>query len=177
MFEKQPNARFYKNIFAHLDVSPIEQTKAKTGRPSEKVALFRSFVVMKWEKISQITELLDYLRNNLIIAHLCGFDIGRPLLSYRTFRRYIRNIKNSLLKLVMKGQVLELVEMKLIDGSFVGLDSTPNAATTKLNNPKSFIPNRFDKDNPPKSDSDCTLGVHTASNQHTDRNYEFYRDY
>jgi len=132
---------------------------------------------MKCEKISQITVLLDYLRNNLIIAHLCGFNITKPLPSYWTFRRYIRNLDNKVLKLIMKGQVTELVEMKLLDGSFPGLDSTPNIANTKLNNPKSFIPNKFDKDKPPKSDADCTLGVHTASNQHTDRNYEFYWGY
>lgn len=132
---------------------------------------------MKCEKLSQITELLDYLRNNLIIAHLCGFDITKALPSYWTFRRYIRNVANNILKEVMKTQVLELVEMKLVDGSFVGLDSTPNAANTKLNNPKSFIPNKFDKDNPPKSDTDCSLGVRTASNQHTDKNYEFYWGY
>ena len=177
LFENQPNARFYKNIFTHLDTSQIEATKAKTGRPSEKVALFRSCIVMKSEKISQITALLDYLRNNLIIAHLCGFDITQPLPSYWTFRRYIRNIDNNILKLVMKGQILELVKMKLVDGSFIGLDATPNIANTKLNNPKSFIPNKFDKANHPKSDKDCSLGVHTASNQHTDRNYEFYWGY
>ena len=141
------------------------------------MALFRSFIVMKCEKISQITTLLDYLRNNLIVAHLCGFDITRTLPSYWTFRRYIRNISNNVLKLIMKGQVLELVEMKLIDSSFIGLDATPNIANTKLNNPKSFIPNKFDKNNQPKSDKDCSLGVHTASNQHTDRNYEFYWGY
>jgi hypothetical protein len=77
----------------------------------------------------------------------------------------------------MKGQVTELVEMKLLDGSFPGLDSTPNMANTKQNNPKSFIPNKFDPDKQPKSDKDCSLGVHTASNQHTDRNYEFYWGY
>jgi len=173
----QPNARFYKNIFAHLDISPIELTKAKTGRPSEKVALFRSFIVMKCEKISQISVLLDYLRNNLIIAHLCGFNITEPLPSYWTFRRYIRNVANNILKEIMKTQVLELVEMKLLDGSFIGLDATPNAANTKLNNPKTFALNKFDPNNHPKSDADCTLGVRTASNQHTDRNYEFYWGY
>ena len=132
---------------------------------------------MKCEKISQISVLLDYLRNNLIIAYLCGFDITEPLPSYWTFRRYIRNVANNILKEIMKTQVLQLVEMKLIDGSFIGLDSTPSAANTKLNNPKSFIPNKFDKDNPPKSDTDCSLGVRTASNQYNDKNYEFYWGY
>jgi hypothetical protein len=160
-----------------LDVKPIEKTKAKEGRPSEKVALFRSFIVMKNEKITKVSELLDYLKNNLIIAYLCGFDITKPLPSYWTFRRYVRNIANNILKEIMKEQVLTLVEMKLLDGSFPGLDATPNIANTKQNNPKSFMPNKFDKANPPKSDKDCSLGVHTASNQHTDRNYEFYWGY
>jgi len=132
---------------------------------------------MKCEKISQITVLLDYLKNNLTVAQLCGFDITKQLPSYWTFRRYIRNLDNNLLKLVMKGQVTELVEMKLIDSSFIGLDSTPNIANTKHNNPKSFIPNKFGKNNHPKSDKDCSLGVCTASNQHMNRNYEFYWGY
>jgi len=132
---------------------------------------------MKNEKIAKVSELLDYMQNNLIVAHICGFDITKPLPSYWTFRRYVRNVANKVLKEIMKNQVLQLVEMKLIDGSFIGLDATPNAANTKLNNPKSFIPNKFDPKNQPKSDKDCTLGVHTASNQHTDRNYEFYWGY
>jgi len=147
------------------------------GRPSERVALFRSCVVMKGESISKASELLDYLKNNLIVARHCGFDISKPLPSYWTFNRYIRKLDNNLLKETMKGQVLELVEMKIIDASFPGLDSTPNMANTKQNNPKSFIPNKFDLNKQPKSDKDCSLGVHTASNQHTDRNYEFYWGY
>ena len=177
LLETQPDARFYENLFKYLDVSRIEASIPKMGRPSEKVALFRSCVVMKCESISKTSELLDYLKNNLIVAAHCGFDLNKPLPSYWTFNRYIRKLDNNLLKETMKGQVLELVEVKLIDGSFIGLDSTPNAANTKQNNPKSFLKNKFDPDNQPKADKDCTLGVHTASNQHNDKNYEFYWGY
>ena len=59
----------------------------------------------------------------------------------------------------------------------IGLDATPNAANTKQNNPKSFLKNKFDPNNQPRADKDCTLGVHTASNQHNDKNYEFYWGY
>jgi hypothetical protein len=121
--------------------------------------------------------LLDYLKNNLIVARHCGFDISNPLPSYWTFNRYIRKLDNNILKETMKGQVLELAEMKLIDRSFIGLDATPNAANTKQNNPKSFLKNKFDPNNQPRADKDCTLGVHTASNQHNDKNYEFYWGY
>lgn len=132
---------------------------------------------MKCEQFEQITDLVDYLSNNLIIAHFCGFDITKPLPSYWTFDRFVRNIDHGIVKQVMQSQVLKLVELGVIDPSFIGLDSTPNAANTKQNNPKSFSKNKFSKDRQPKADPDCRLGVHTASNQHNERNYEFYWGY
>ncbi|MCI8628732.1 MAG: transposase, partial [Firmicutes bacterium] len=42
-----------------------------------------------------ITDLVDYLNNNLIIAYYCGFNITKPLPSYWTFNRFIRNIDNN----------------------------------------------------------------------------------
>ena len=65
----------------------------------------------------------------------------------------------------------------MVDASFIGLDSTPVMANTKQNNPKSFAKSKFSKENHPKSDPDCALGVHSASNQHNDRRYEFYWGY
>ena len=44
-----------------------------------------------------ITDLVDYLNNNLLIAHYCGFDISAPLPSYWTFDRFLKiSIMNSL---------------------------------------------------------------------------------
>ena len=42
---------------------------------------------------------------------------------------------------------------------------------------KSFTKNKFSEENHPKSDPDCALGVHSASNQHNERRYEFYWGY
>jgi hypothetical protein len=152
-------------------------THAKTGRKSQKEALFCAFIVMKCEGFSQITDLLDYLNNNLLIAHYCGFDIMKPLPSYWTFDRFIRKLDNQILKNVMQSQVLKLAELGIIDTSFIGLDSTPVAANTAHNNPKSFRKDKFKKENQPRADKDCGLGVHTASNQHNEKNYEFYWGY
>ena len=132
---------------------------------------------MKCEGFSYITDLLDYLQNNLLIAYYCGFDIREPLPSYWTFDRFINNTDNQLLKNIMSSQVKKLEAMGIIDTSFIALDSTPVNANTKLNNPKSFAKNKFSKDNQPKSDYDCGLGVHTASNQHNERNFEYYWGY
>lgn len=132
---------------------------------------------MKCEGFSQITDLVDYLDNNRLIAHYCGFDITKELPSYWTYDRFIRNIDNELLQDVMHSQVLKLAELGIIDTSFIALDSTPVSANTKHNNPKSFENNKFSKDNHPKADKDCSLGVHTASNQHNEKNFEYYWGY
>jgi len=101
----------------------------------------------------------------------------KPLPSYWTFDRFINKLDNALLKKLMQSQVLKLSEMGIIDTSFIALDSTPISANTHQNNSKAFAKNKFSKDNHPKSDKDCGLGVHTASNQHNERKFEYYWGY
>ena len=178
MFTSAPKAKFYDALFLNLDLSDFPESTAKTGRKGySKKALICSFIVMKCECFSCITDLVDYLNNNLLIAHYCGFDIMQSLPSYWTFDRFIRTFDNELLKKLMQSQVLKLVERGIIDTSFIALDSTPICANTHQNNPKSFAKNKFAKSNQPKSDKDCGLGVHTASNQHNERNFEYYWGY
>ncbi len=178
LFTSTPKAQFYDKLFFNLDLSEFPESTAKTGRTGfSKRALLCAFIVMKCECFSCITDLVDYLNNNLIIAHYCGFNIMKSLPSYWTFDRFIRKLDNRLLKNLMQSQVLKLSEMGIIDTSFIALDSTPISANTRQNNPKSFAKNKFSKDNQPKSDKDCRLGVHTASNQHNERNFEYYWGY
>ena len=82
-----------------------------------------------------VSDLVDYLYNNLLIAHYCGFDISRPLPSYWTFDRFLKNFDNSLLSNIMISQVLLLADKGIVDTSFIGLDSTPISANTSKNNP------------------------------------------
>ena len=178
LFTSAPKALFYDRLFLNFDLSDFPESTARTGRNGfSKRALLRAFIVMKCECFSCITDLLDYLNNNLIIAHYCGFDIMKPLPSYWTFDRFINKLDNALLKKLMQSQVLKLSEMGIIDTSFIALDATPISANTRQNNPKSFVKNKFAKDNHPKSDKDCGLGVHTASNQHNERKFEYYWGY
>ena len=135
--------------------------------------MFCAFIVMKCESFSQVSDLHDYLSNDLLIAYYCGFDITQPLPSCSTFRRFIRTFDNQVLKDVMRLQVLQLAALGIIDTSFIGLDSTPIFANTRLNNPKSF----GKLESKPKSDKDCRLGVRMVSNQHSDKNYAFYHGY
>lgn len=96
----------------------------------------------------------------------------KPLPSYWTLERFIKNYENELSQLVMQAQVKKLFELGVLDSSFIALDSTPVAANTSQNNHKFFKKNKFNPENQPKSDKDCGLGVHTASNQHNEKNHE-----
>lgn len=64
-----------------------------------------AFIVMKCEGFSQITDLADYLDNNQLIAHYCGFDIMKPLPSYWTYDRLLKQLDNGELKNIMAQQV------------------------------------------------------------------------
>ena len=92
----------------------------------------------------------DYLNNNLLIAYYCGFDIVKKLPGYHAFERFIKNFDNTLLKKLMASQVKKLYDMGIVDASFIAIDSTPIAANTTQNNPKSFSKNKFDPQNHPK---------------------------
>ena len=175
LFTSQSSAKFYDELFCALD---IELPRAKTGRRGfPKEAMLNAFIVSACEGFGYVTDLWDYLNNNRIIAHYCGFDITRPLPSYWTFDRFLKKMQNGDLKAVMASLVKKLYDLGIVDASFIGLDSTPVMANTAQNNPKSFAKNKYSNENHPRSDPDCTLGVHSASNQLNERNYEFYWGY
>lgn len=162
----------------NLDLSFVPEHNCCLGRKSySNHSMICSFIIMKCEGFCQITDLVDFLNNNLIIAHYAGFDITKPLPSYWSFERFIKNFDISIFKDIMKNQVSFLEKKGIIDSSFIGLDSTPILANTCQNNPKSFSRSKFSKSNQPKSDLDCKLGVHSASNQFNEKNFDFYWGY
>jgi len=63
--------------------------------------------------------LADYLENNRPIGHYCNFNIMKPLPSYWTYDRFLKN--NGELKKVMAEQVKKLYELGIVDASSSGL--------------------------------------------------------
>lgn len=106
MFTSQSAAAFYDKLFSSLDFTLPRAATGRRGFPKE--AMVCAFIVMKCEGFSQITDLADYLDNNRIIAHYCGFDIMKPLPSYWTYDRFLRQLNNGALKEIMAAQVKKL---------------------------------------------------------------------
>lgn len=178
IFTSQPKQKFYSELFLSLNLDYLPLYNAKTGRKgASNHAYLCAFIVMKCEGFAQISDLYDYLTNNLIIASFCGFDIFKQLPSYASFTRFIRDFDNEILQALMQSAVLQAAELRLIDSSFIALDATPVKANVCNNNPKSFVHNKFAKDKQPKADKDCALGVQTASNRSDEQKYEFYWGY
>ena len=99
LFTSQPKAKFYDELFLNLDLSFIPVNNSKTGRKGySNHSMICAFIVMKCEGFAQISDLYDYLSNNLIIAHYCGFDIAKELPSYAKFTRFIREFDNDILQ-------------------------------------------------------------------------------
>ena len=68
---------------------------------------------MKCEGFAQITDLMDYLDNNRLIAHYCGFDIMKPLPSYWTYDRFLRQWTT--VRSIMARLVRKLYELGVVD--------------------------------------------------------------
>ncbi len=73
LFTSQPVAKFYDSLFLNLDLSFVPEFP-KTGRKGfSNHAMICSFIVMKCEGFSMITDLVDYLNFIevvLLVAHL-----------------------------------------------------------------------------------------------------------
>ena len=99
LFTSQRAAAFYDKLFSSLDFTLPRAVTGRRGFPKE--AMVCAFIVMKCEGFTQITDLMDYLDNNRLIAHYCGFNIMKPLPSYWTYDRCLRQLDNAGLKSAM----------------------------------------------------------------------------
>lgn len=98
LFTSQSAAKFYDKLFSSLDFTLPKAATGRRGFPKE--AMVCAFIVMKCEGFSQITDLMDYLDNNRLIAHYCGFNIMKPLPSYWTYERFLRQLDNGELRAI-----------------------------------------------------------------------------
>jgi hypothetical protein len=123
LFTSQSAAMFYDKLFSSLDFTLPRAATGRRGFPKE--AMVCAFIVMKCEGFAQITDLMDYLDNNRLIAHYCGFDIMKPLPSYWTYDRFLRQVDNSALKPIMAKLVRQLYELSLVYMRFFSLPGDP----------------------------------------------------
>ena len=184
LYTNNTTVNFYSKIFAEMNLSGIREfprksdkpTKYEGRRPFSRHNIYRAFAVMKTQRFRQVSQLLDFLENNIVVAMLCGFEGGR-IPGKDVFYDFLRDTPQSELDSVMIVNTQEMVNLGLVDYENLIVDSMPIFANTKLNNPKSFSKSRFNKNQTPAGDSNCKLGVHTASNDNSNKDFDYFWGY
>jgi len=184
LYTNNSTTTFYEKLFMELDLSGVEEFPRNSDKPTKHEGrkttsrhnLFRAFIVMKTQRFKSVSQLLDYLENNIAVALLCGFEFGK-IPGKDTFYDFLRCTPQSNFDTVMVANTLEMFDLGLVDFKNLIVDSMPIFANTKLNNPKSFAKNRFSRSKHVAADSTCKLGAHSASNDSNNKDVEFFWGY
>ena len=154
----------YESIFEHLDLSVIKEHLPKIGRkPFCRQAICRALIYKNLKAIKTLSELTFELSTNLGIAYILGFDKHSP--SRHRFEEFLHKTPNQLLQHIRKTQIRTLIDLDVINGRYLSIDSTPIVAWVKQNNPKVSVEGRFDKTKFPKGDPDARLGFMSMQNK------------
>ncbi|MGH8246093.1 MAG: hypothetical protein ACREUU_06650, partial [Gammaproteobacteria bacterium] len=98
-----------------------------------------------------------------------GFNPLASLPDERHFTRLLRHMPNSAVQFLLADSVrLILAELRaqhLPDVDCISLDTKHILAWVKENNPKAYVPDRFNKDKQPAGDPDCRLGCKRRHNR------------
>ena len=147
----------YESIFEHLHLSILKEQLPKTGRkPFCRQAILRALIYKNLKAIKTLSELAFELSTNLGIAYILGFDNQAP--SRHRFEEFLHKAPNELLQQIRRQQIKTLIELGVITGKYLSIDSTPVVAWVKQNNPKVFVEGKFDKTKLPQGDPDARLG-------------------
>jgi len=102
-------------------------------------------------------------------SHPLGFKPAASLPSQRQFNRRLRQMEQASLQWLLDQTVARLrreLEPFAPDfGEIISLDTKHILAFVKENNPKAYVPDRFNKTKQPPGDPDCKLGCKRRRNQ------------
>lgn len=168
------NQSFLFSIESLLDIHPLENFRVlfnnlndnhlnkiyTTGRkPFDRKAILRAIIFKNLKSIPTLSELCSALTDNPSAALRCGFDITKSTPSVERFSDFLISTDNSDLEEIRINLVKELIELKIISGSYLSIDSCPIRAKVKENNLKTNVNDRFNKGRICKGDGDAKLGI------------------
>jgi hypothetical protein len=165
---------YFFSVESLLDIHPLENFRLlfdnlsdqhlnkeySTGRtPFDRKAIFRSIILKNLKGIPTLSELCYTLKDNPSAAIRCGFDIRKPLPSIQRFSDFLINTYHDDLENIRIDLAKELIQINIISGNYLSIDSCPILANVKENNLKTNVKDRFNKSRICKGDPDAKLGV------------------
>jgi len=171
----------YRQFFALLDWSTVHERDANRHAPGPSPhpmsAYLKAFLVRIGEGKCFMTQLRTFLLEHPLLVlelgfHLVldprqpyGFDVARTVPSARWLREQLHRLDPALLQTLLQGTVTALQAEIPGLGETVAFDVKHLYAWVKENNPRQYVPERFDKTHQPPGDPDCRVGVKRSTNQ------------
>ena len=151
--------RKYELFFSVIDLSILDKGRSVGRKPISKAAILRALIFKNLKTIASLSDLSAELYERPTLASVLGFSPGDKPIPVERFSSYLKNTSNSLLQEVRISLVRKLIELEVIKGDYLSVDSCPILANVKENNLKTSVRYRYFKDRPPKNDKDCRIGV------------------
>jgi hypothetical protein len=181
MLEYDPVVQYYREFFALLDWSVVPEPPLDPSRPGQRphpqTAYIKALLIKICEKLDHASDLRTYLlrhpllvleigfRPHLNLTQPYGFEVERTVPSDRWLREKQRRLERRVLQDLLAATVHALQEEVPGLGETVAFDVKHLYAWVKENNPRVYVKDRYCKEQQPKGDPDCRVGVKRSTNQ------------
>lgn len=149
----------FEILFANLQTSHLDKPYLTGRKPFFRESLLRALIFKNLKAISGLVDLRSNLKDNPSAAIRCGFDITRPMPSVERFSAFLNDTPNADLQKIRLALVHQLIDLGIITGECLSIDSCPILAKVKENNLRTNVMGRFNKKRICKGDSNARLGV------------------
>lgn len=149
----------FKSLFSHLEATPLDSYTSTGRKPFPRESLLRAIIFKNLKTIPTLTELVTELKDNPSAAIRCGFNILRPLPSVERFSSFLKKTHHKELQKIRLQLIHNLIDLGIISGEYLSIDSCPIPARVKENNLKTNVKDRFTKSHIPKGSPDARLGI------------------
>ena len=181
MLEHDPVVQRYRAFFALFEWRVVPEPPLDPSQPGKRPhpqrAYIKALLLKVEEDLTTCTRLRRFLvehpllvlelgfRPVLDVSQPYGFDVERTVPTARWLREKQRSLEQPVLQALLLETVQALREEIPGLGEIVAFDVTHIYAWVKENNWRAYVSERFKKDQQPKGDPDCRLGVKKSINQ------------
>ena len=179
MRDADPIVQRYRTRFALFDWSRMDPPRPRgPGRPAHPASAYLKAALVRISEHLHSTPrwrayLLDHpllvlelgFRPHLDLSQPYGFRIEKTVPSVRHLNTWLKHLDPLLLSRLFEQSVQALQQEIPNLGEVVAYDVKHIYANVRENNFRAYVEERFKKDQHPKNDADCRLGVKTSTNQ------------
>ncbi len=181
MQEHDPLVQRYRAFFALFEWRVVPEPPLDPSQPDKRphpqLAYIKALLLKVEEDFATCTRLRRFLvehprlllelgfRPILDVSQPYGFDVEGTVPSARWLWEKQRTLEQPVLQAFLLETVQALREEIPVLGEVVAFDVTHIYAWVKENNWRAYVTERFKKDQQPKGDPDCRLGVKKSFNQ------------